>query len=87
MQQIDAHQHFWQFDPVRDSWINDEMKAIQRDFMPADLQPLLQQNNVDGCVVVQSDQSEKENEFQLQMLAVLILSGSSRLGRSAVCSS
>ncbi|MEO6731814.1 MAG: amidohydrolase family protein [Ferruginibacter sp.] len=62
---IDAHQHFWQFDPVRDSWINDEMAVIQKDFLPPDLQPILQQNNVDGCVTVQSDQSEKENEFQL----------------------
>lgn len=65
MQRIDAHQHFWQFDPVRDSWINEEMALIQKDFLPRDLQPLLQQNKMDGCVVVQSDQSEKENEFQL----------------------
>ena len=32
-------------------------------FLPGDLRPLLQQNDFDGCVVVQSDQSEKENEF------------------------
>ena len=63
--QIDAHQHFWQFDPVRDSWINDEMHVIQSDFLPKQLQPVLQKNNFDGCVTVQSDQSEKENEFQL----------------------
>jgi len=62
---IDAHQHFWQFDPVRDSWINEEMAVIQKDFLPSDLQPILQQNNIDGCVVVQSDQTEKDNEFQL----------------------
>ncbi|CAN5594535.1 amidohydrolase family protein [soil metagenome] len=65
MQKIDAHQHFWQFEPVRDSWINDEMKVIQRDFLPGDLHPLLQEFDFDGCVVVQSDQSELENEFQL----------------------
>ena len=65
MQIIDAHQHFWKFDPVRDSWINDEMLVIKKDFLPADLLPVLQQNKVDGCIVVQSDQSEKENEFQL----------------------
>jgi L-fuconolactonase len=69
MQRIDAHQHFWQFDPVRDSWINGEMAAIQKDFLPVELQPILQQNNMDGCVVVQSDQSEKENEFQLNNAA------------------
>lgn len=62
---IDAHQHFWKFDPVRDSWIDDSMKVIQRDFLPNDFAPLLKENGFDGCVVVQSDQSEAENDFQL----------------------
>jgi len=62
---IDAHQHFWKFDPVRDSWITDDMAVIQRDFMPADLEPLLQKHALDGCVVVQSDQSEEETLFQV----------------------
>ncbi len=63
---IDAHQHFWQFDPVRDSWITDEMKVLQRDFLPHDLQPQLLQQGFDGCVLVQSDQSEAHNDFLLQ---------------------
>jgi L-fuconolactonase len=63
---IDAHQHFWKFDPVRDSWINDEMKIIQRDFFPADLESLLKENGIDGTVAVQADQSETENTFHLQ---------------------
>jgi L-fuconolactonase len=67
MKKIDAHQHFWKFDPVRDSWINDEMKIIRKDFLPADLEPLLKQNGFDGCVAVQSDQSEQENDFHLQL--------------------
>lgn len=62
---IDAHQHFWQYNPVRDSWIGEEMAAIQRDFLPPDLQPLLEKHGFEGCVVVQSDQSEAENAFQL----------------------
>ncbi len=62
---IDAHQHFWIFDPIRDRWINDSMKKIRRNFLPKDLQPLLQKNGVQGCVVVQSDQTEIENLFQL----------------------
>ena len=65
MQRIDAHQHFWKFDPVRDSWITEEMAVIQKDFLPHDLQPLLQHNDFDGCITVQSDQAEIENEFQL----------------------
>lgn len=62
---IDAHQHFWVFDPVRDSWIDDSMQKIQRDFLPRHLKPVLEENGLDGCVVVQSDQSEVENLFQL----------------------
>jgi L-fuconolactonase len=65
MMRIDAHQHFWKFDPVRDSWINDHMTRLRRDFLPHDLEPVLARNNVEGTIVVQSDQSEKENEFQL----------------------
>jgi L-fuconolactonase len=53
MKRIDSHQHFWKFDPVRDNWINDDMKIIQKDFLPADLQHILKENGFDGCVAVQ----------------------------------
>lgn len=64
---IDAHQHFWKFDAVRDNWITDEMNAIRKDFLPSDLQPELQRENIDGCVAVQANQSEEENEFLLSL--------------------
>ncbi|MFZ0596523.1 MAG: amidohydrolase family protein [Flavobacterium sp.] len=64
---IDSHQHFWKFDPVRDSWIDDSMQKIQRDFLPEDLFPLLQQNQFSGCVAVQASQSEKETNFLLNL--------------------
>lgn len=60
---IDAHQHFWRFDPVRDAWITEAMQVIRRDFLPADLAPLLKAAGVDGCVAVQADQSEAETQF------------------------
>lgn len=62
---IDAHQHFWQYDAQRDGWITDEMAALKRDFMPQDLVPLLAANEVDGCIAVQADSSERETEFLL----------------------
>jgi L-fuconolactonase len=63
---IDAHQHFWQFDPVRDVWIEEQsMSVIRRDFMPADLLPTLIKNEINGCIAVQADQSEKETIFLL----------------------
>ena len=66
---IDAHQHFWKFDPIRDEWIGPNMAVIQRDFMPGDLEPLLKEAGIDGCVTVQVDQSEDENDFLLEKAA------------------
>ncbi|HLD53548.1 MAG TPA: amidohydrolase family protein [Sediminibacterium sp.] len=64
---IDSHQHFWKYHPIKDAWITDEMKVIQRDFMPADLLPLLQANYFDGVILVQADQSEEETNFLLEL--------------------
>jgi len=64
---IDSHQHFWKYDPVKYAWIDDSMKILQKDFLPADLGPILNNNEVDGCVAVQADQSEVETEFLLRM--------------------
>jgi L-fuconolactonase len=62
---IDAHQHFWKYDPVRDAWIDKSMKVIQKDFLPNDLLPILTSNNIEGCIAVQADESEEENDFLL----------------------
>jgi len=66
---IDAHQHFWKFDPVRDSWIDETMLAIRRDFLPEDLLPVLQENQFSGCVAVQASQSEDETNFLVNLSA------------------
>jgi len=67
MQCIDAHQHFWKYDSVTHSWIDDEMATIRHDFNPADLKPLLEANGLDGCIAVQADQTEAETDFLLQL--------------------
>jgi len=64
---IDSHNHFWKYHPLKDAWITEDMKAIQQDFLPADLLPLLKKNNIDGCVAIQADQSEEETHFLLQL--------------------
>ncbi|WP_184541833.1 amidohydrolase family protein [Mucilaginibacter sp. FT3.2] len=69
MLKIDAHQHFWVFDAVKDSWIDDQMLVIKRDFLPADLLPVLQQYGIDGCVAVQASQSDEETMFLLDHAA------------------
>ena len=64
---IDAHQHFWNYDPVRDSWIDNTMEVIKRDFLPLDLKEILKNNNIDGCISVQASQSEEETIFLLKL--------------------
>lgn len=64
---IDAHQHFWVFTPERDGWITNDMASIRRDFLPADLEPVLQANGMDGCVAVQASQSDEETMFLVSM--------------------
>ncbi|MDO9553545.1 amidohydrolase [Rhodonellum sp.] len=64
---IDAHQHFWKYDPIRDAWIDDKMNAIQRDFMPEDLQPELENNGLAGCIAVQATESKAETRFLLDL--------------------
>lgn len=65
---IDAHQHFWQFDPIRDAWITEgAMSVIRQDFLPHDLEPILKENGFEGCIAVQADQSEAETMFLLQL--------------------
>lgn len=66
---IDAHQHFWHYDPHRDTWITDEMAVLRRDYLPADLEPELTAAGMDGCVAVQADQSERETRFLLEIAA------------------
>lgn len=60
---IDAHQHFWNYDPVRDVWITEEMRAIRTNFTPYDLYRELKENGIDGSVAVQADPSEQETSF------------------------
>lgn len=64
---IDAHQHFWVFDKGLHPWIDDSMAAVQKDFLPKDLGPVLRKNNIDGCVLVQVEHSEEEVEWFLKL--------------------
>lgn len=66
---IDSHQHFWEYHPVKDAWITDDMKTIQQDFMPVHLFPVLQESSINGSVAVQTNQDESENVFLLEQAA------------------
>lgn len=64
---IDAHQHFWTFDPAEHGWITDAMPELRRDFRPGDLGPLLRRQGLDGCIAVQARQSLEETRWLLAL--------------------
>lgn len=66
---IDAHQHFWIYDGEKHPWITDDKSVLKRNFLPADLGPVLEEAGLNGCVAVQAAQSEEENEFLLSLAA------------------
>jgi L-fuconolactonase len=63
---IDAHHHFWKYDPVRYSWMNDRMDILKRDYQPTDLLTEIEKVGIDGVVSVQADQSLRETDELLK---------------------
>jgi L-fuconolactonase len=66
---IDAHQHFWIYDPREYDWIDDSMAALRGDFLPADLKPELEAAGFQGCVAVQARQTIEETRWLLELAA------------------
>ncbi len=64
---IDSHQHFWKYSPEDLPWIGEELSVLKNDFLPSDLEPILQENGIDGCVAVQASQTEMETSFLLTL--------------------
>jgi L-fuconolactonase len=64
---IDSHQHFWNYDPVKNAWITEDMGVLKRDFAPSDLYPLIHEVGINATIAVQADQSEAENYFLLHL--------------------
>ncbi len=62
---IDSHQHFWNYDAERDTWITAEMAVIQNDFYPNET--LFKSNGIESCIAVQASSSEEETLFLLAL--------------------
>lgn len=66
---IDAHQHFWQYDPVRYAWIGEGMGVLARDFGPLDLKQELQAAGIGASIAVQARQDLDETDELLRVAA------------------
>jgi L-fuconolactonase len=66
-QTIDAHHHLWHYTPAEFGWIDDDMKALRRDFLPADLVAAMASAGIDGAIAVQARQTLEETRWLLDL--------------------
>ncbi len=64
---IDAHQHFWIYDPHQYEWIDESMSALRRNFLPSDLKPELDNSGIQACIAVQARQTIEETRGLLEL--------------------
>ena len=64
---VDAHQHFWDFDKMTYTWPTDNEKNIFRNILPEELEPILLANNINKTVVVQAKDTCEETDYLLSL--------------------
>jgi L-fuconolactonase len=64
---IDAHQHFWKYNNHEYVWMSAAMERLRKDYLPADLLPLMTASGVEGTVAIQARQTLEESEWLLQL--------------------
>jgi L-fuconolactonase len=64
---VDAHQHFWKVDRGDYHWLQPSMPTLYRDYLPADLAPVLRRTGVDRTVLVQAAPTAAETAFLLYL--------------------
>lgn len=66
---VDAHQHCWDLLPGRYAWLTPEMAEIYRPFGFDELLPHLTRQHVDGTVLVQADDDDRDTEDMFAIAA------------------
>jgi L-fuconolactonase len=64
---IDAHLHFWRYDPAAYGWIDDAMAALRRDCLPDEAEREMAGAGFDACVAVQARQTLEETRWLLAL--------------------
>jgi L-fuconolactonase len=64
---IDSHVHFWKYNKSDLPWIDKNMKVLQKNYLPEDIELTLKRNNVDGCIAVQAATLEVETRFLAEL--------------------
>src|SRR5579872_5305792 len=68
MMRVDSHQHFWRVARGDYGWLTREaLPRLYRDFLPADLKPLIKDAQIERTILVQAAQTVGETEFLLAL--------------------
>ena len=63
----DSHQHFWQLGRFDYPWMSSDLGVLYRDYLPADLAPILARNGITTTVLVQASNSVAESRWLLDL--------------------
>src|SRR6266516_6853276 len=64
---IDAHQHFWQLGLFDYPWMSPDLGILYRDYLPSQLEPILQECGVTKTILVQASNSLAETRWLLNL--------------------
>ena len=64
---VDAHQHFWQVGRFDYPWMKSDNEVLYRDYLPAQLEPVLRRRGVSKTVLVQASNSIEESRWLLSL--------------------
>ncbi|HCE76552.1 MAG TPA: amidohydrolase [Dehalococcoidia bacterium] len=60
---IDSHHHLWDLNLFEYDWMPKDDNILRQSYLPIDLAPILEKNDVVGSVLVQADQTGGEAKF------------------------
>ena len=64
---FDSHQHFWQVGRFDYPWMSPDIEVLYQDYLPAQLQPILESCGVRKTVLVQASNSRDETRWLLKL--------------------
>jgi L-fuconolactonase len=64
---IDAHQHYWHYEPAGYAWLDESMRDLRRDFTPEDAWREMRAAGFERSIAVQVRQSLEETRWLLEL--------------------
>jgi L-fuconolactonase len=64
---IDSHQHFWQVGRFDYPWMSPDVEVLYQDYLPSQLEPILNKNGIAQSVLVQASNTLEETYWLLSL--------------------